>query len=227
MSVSEPIHITISFFDYSSDFTLSLQMVTALGGILIESLEKAQEATHIIAGDGGKKSLRRTPKLMIGLCSTSNILHLDWLVASYKQKSFCESRQFLLLHDHAAESNYSFSMKETLKNGEERRSEGGLFSGKCIYFAKNVADNKAPKAEELKLIIAATGGEVVDYISPDEENFPNVFVITSDPLLHPDLVPIQEAEEYVPEVADVFPISWLFDVITHQKLSGLKRGRSF
>mmetsp|Transcript_12791 Transcript_12791/g.19361 ORF Transcript_12791/g.19361 Transcript_12791/m.19361 type:complete len:918 (+) Transcript_12791:121-2874(+) len=203
------------------------KMVTALGGTLIESLEKAHEATHVIAGDGQKNSLRRTPKLMISLCSTSNILHLDWLITSYKQKRFCESRQFLLLHDQTAESNYSFSMKETLRNGEERRSEGGLFTGRSIYFTKNVAGNKAPKAEELRMIINAAGGRVVDSLSPDEDYFPNVFVITSDPLLHPDLVAAQEAEEYVSEVADVFPTSWLFDVIIHQKLTGLKRGRGF
>uniref|UniRef100_A0A7S2NXA5 BRCT domain-containing protein n=1 Tax=Leptocylindrus danicus TaxID=163516 RepID=A0A7S2NXA5_9STRA len=203
------------------------KMVTALGGTLIESLEKAHEATHVIAGDGQKNSLRRTPKLMIGLCSTSNILHLDWLITSYKQKRFCESRQFLLLHDQTAESNYSFSMKETLRNGEERRSEGGLFTGRSIYFAKNVAGNKAPKAEELRMIIDAAGGKVVDSLSPDKDYYPNVFVITSDPLFHPDLVAAQEAEEYVSEVADVFPTSWLFDVIIHQKLSGLKRGRGF
>ena len=40
--------------------------------------------------------------LVSGVCSAPNILHLDWLLASYDQ-----NWQFLLLHDRAAKSNYN------------------------------------------------------------------------------------------------------------------------
>ena len=202
---------------------LHKQIVLKLGGIVLEDIVDAPSATHIIAGDKNLP-LRRTPKLMIGLNSTANVLHMDWVISSKRQGRFCETRPYLLLLDRTAESNYSFSMKETLLNGEMRRSEGGLLKGWSLYFAKNVAGNKAPKEDELNLMVTSAGGCVLECLN-SEADLSNVIVITSDSTTLPDLVEAQLAEEYVSQAAEIFSTSWLYNVIIHQKLSGLKRGR--
>ena len=198
-------------------------MVQNLGGVVIESINEASSATHVIGGDDSNP-FRRTPKLMVALCSTSNILHLDWLIASKRQNRFLETRPYLLLRDRLGEKNYQFNMKETLQNGKMRREEGGILSGWRIYVAKNVAGNKAPKQEDLNVIITSAGGDFLDELN-SEIDLSNVIVITSDPDTLPDHVEDQLAEDHVNDAAEVFPTTWLFDVILHQKLSGLKRGR--
>lgn len=190
---------------------------------MIEDIADASSATHVIGGDD-KTSLRRTPRLMIALSSTANILHMDWLSSSQRQGRFIETRPYLLLLDRTAESNYSFSMKETLLNGEQRRNEGGLLAGWSLYFAKGVAGNKAPKDDELQLIVSSSGGAIIDCLT-SETDLSNVIVITSDSKTLPELSEQQLQEDYVAQAAEVFSTSWLYQVIIHQKLSGLKRGR--
>ena len=76
-------------------------MIHSIGAEVVDSLEQAATATRkshalvcshdwsvlivksclppdVIASDG-KAKLRRTPKLMICICKTSNILSVDWL----------------------------------------------------------------------------------------------------------------------------------------------------
>ena len=74
------------------------------------------------------------------------------------------------------------------------------------------------------MIITSTGGDFLDELN-SEIDLSNVIVITSDPDTLPDHVEDQLAEDHVNDAAEVFPTTWLFDVILHQKLSGLKRGR--
>ena len=90
---------------------MAIQSIERLGGILLEKIEDAASATHIIAGDG-KASLRRTPKLMIGLCKTTNIVNLEWLVKSAKSRKVLPTNNFRLLSDKEAEKQYQFSMRE-------------------------------------------------------------------------------------------------------------------
>ena len=70
-------------------------MIINLGGILIEDLDDAHTVTHIIATDG-KKQIKRTPKLMIALCRTTNIISLQWLLESSAANSFLPCHQFLV-----------------------------------------------------------------------------------------------------------------------------------
>lgn len=90
---------------------MAIQSIERLGGVLLEKIEDAASATHIIAGDG-KASLRRTPKLMIGLCKTTNIVNLEWLVKSAKSRKVLPANNFRLLSDKEAEKQYHFSMRE-------------------------------------------------------------------------------------------------------------------
>ena len=199
------------------------KIVTTLGGSIVD-IDDASLATHVIAGDD-KTPIRRTPRLMIGICVTANILSMEWLVSSKRSRRFMETRPFLLLHDRIAERNYSFSMKETLLNGQLRRQEGGVLKDLNVYFCKNLAGNKAPKADELNLIVSCAGGNVISELSDENVKLKKILVITSDPTTQPDLVEEQKAEPFVSEISDVFPTSWFYDVIFHQKLSGLKRGK--
>ena len=53
-------------------------MIKALGAEYVENVEDAHTATHVIASDGISR-MRRTPKLMIGLSCTSNIVYSNYL----------------------------------------------------------------------------------------------------------------------------------------------------
>lgn len=183
------------------------------------------KATHVIAG-GPEHSIRRTPKLMIALCLTPHILSLDWLNDSYKKKSAQPCSHYLLLNDEVAESNYSFSMKATIREGKQRRLEGGLLAGWSLLFCQDVAGNKAPKEAELRMIVSAAGGTFIDYSDiplVEDIDRTHVLVITSDPPL-----PHQTENPATKAIADsgagFFSTTWLFRCIMQQKLTGTKRG---
>lgn len=199
-------------------------LVKALGATLIETLEDASSVTHVIAG--GPNGIRRTSMMMIGLCATSNILHSDWLWQCFKERKLLPSTHFLLLSDRASEKKYGFSMKQTLRNGQERRSEGGLLFGWKVFVCQDVAGRKAPQEKDLNLIINAAGGEVLSAsqipLSPSDKP-DHVIVLTSDPPLQSQLDD-KSATKLADEGAGWFTTTWLFDCILHQKLSGIKRG---
>jgi hypothetical protein len=137
-------------------------MITRIGGILLERIEDAASATHIIAGDD-KISLRRTPKLMVALCKTSNIVGLQWLLKSAKAKRALPSKAYLLLDDAGAEKQYRFSMRETLIQADGMRANGkALLTGYSVHVCSGVAgkdtkNNKTPRLGEFKLIVEAAG----------------------------------------------------------------------
>lgn len=196
-------------------------MVESIGGVLVETVDDAITATHAIAGDG-KTSLRRTPKLMICLCKTSNILDLKWLTASAKAKEPLNPNDYLLLNDKQAEKSYDFSMRETLQNGSAVRSErGGLLGAWSIHFCKGVAGKKAPPENELRLIVAATGGTMLKTISAKatkDLDPAKTILITSDPA-----TAAQKSDKDVKRLssagARVFTTSWLFHCMITQHLS--------
>jgi hypothetical protein len=91
--------------------------------VLLDKVDDDLIATHVIAGSQGT-ALRRTPKLMIGLCKTSNVVNLDWLLESAKDKEALPSKKFLLVDDGEAEANYDFRMRKTLMRAGSMRSSG-------------------------------------------------------------------------------------------------------
>jgi hypothetical protein len=142
-------------------------MVTQLRGELISDIKDAHKCTHLIASDG-KTSMKRTPKLMIALCKTSNIVSLKWLQDSGKAGKLLDTRQYLLLNDLEAEKAYSFTMSKTLARVKERQRNGlTLLGGRRIYVCPTVFKNtedgkKSPPAGDLKLIVSAAGGHFVE-----------------------------------------------------------------
>jgi hypothetical protein len=185
----------------------------------LELTDDPLEATHVIAGDS-QHSIRRTAKFMTVLCKTSNILKIDWLEDSFRRRTLLNTSHYLLLNDAKAENSYSFSMKQTLIEGKERRSEGGLLSGWKFLICDNVAGNKAPKEEDLRMMIEAAGGEWLSSCQvpvPISGDPTHVIVITCDPAL-----PSQIADEKAAIAADsgagFFTTKWLFDCMMHQKV---------
>jgi len=182
-------------------------------------------ATHVIAGDSSHP-MRRTWKLMAALCVTSYILKAEWLEESYKSRSLLSFNRYLLLNDTVAENAFSFSMKNTLTEGNERRRDGGLLAGWRVLLCDEVAGNKAPKEAELHTMIGAAGGKIIckdDIPLPTTDDPTHVIVITSDPALS---VQLQDSKAQVAAEngAGFFTTTWLFDCMMHQKLFGIRRG---
>ncbi|KAL3826809.1 hypothetical protein ACHAXA_000635 [Cyclostephanos tholiformis] len=195
------------------------QFINDIGAQLIESIEEASTATHIIASDG-KTRLRRTPKLMICICKTSRILSIQWLEKSAREQRVLNPDDFLLLDDTEAEKIYNFSMKETLENGKVARLErGGVLGGWYVYLCPGVAGNNAPTSEELNLVVEATGATLLPSLSESDVPDPTkTIVITSDPSST-----AQRSEKSVKRVARLgaylLTTSHLFHVIITQKFS--------
>jgi len=191
----------------------------------IEIVDTVVEATHVIAGSS-QHSLRRTSKLMAALCLTPNILKAEWLEESYSSRGLLSCNHYLLLNDSKAESVYSFSMRNTLREGNDRRKAGGLLCDWSVYVCDEVAGNKAPKSHELKMMIRAAGGKWITYDDipvPVTDDPTHVIVLTSDPPLQKQLDE-SKAQIAAENGAGFFTTSWLFDCMMHQKLFGIKRG---
>ena len=108
-------------------------------------------ATHVIVSDGVVK-LRRTPKLMICVCRTPQILSIEWLEQSAASQRVLDTDGYLLLNDREAEKRYNFSMEETIRHGTlARKKRGGVLGGWSVYICAGVAGNRAPTMKELHL----------------------------------------------------------------------------
>lgn len=159
-------------------------MVKRIGGVLLENIEDAHTATHVIVGDA-KTSIRRTPKLMIGLCCTNNIVGLDWLVKSNAARHALSSEDFLILDDKEAEKQYNFDMQQTLNRITSQIEKGtSLLAGWCVFACKGVAGRKAPPETEFRLIVEAAGGKWLPLLSTANLkglDISRLILITSDP----------------------------------------------
>lgn len=194
--------------------------IESIGGKILENVDEASNATHVIAGDG-VTALRRTPKLMICISRTSNILNSNWLAASAKEGMPLDCGEYLLLGDRGAEKKYDFVMKETLVNGiAVRQEQDGLLSGWHVFFCKGVAGNRAPPAPELNLIVLAAGGANLRSLSARETKKVNpskVIIITSDPATSAQ-TSAKDAVRMTSNGAKVFTTTWLFHCIITQTL---------
>jgi hypothetical protein len=140
-------------------FNAFLQVIKKIGAYLLEDIKDAPRATVVIAGDK-TSSMRRTPKLMIGMCNTGSIVDLRWLVESGKAQRALPPEDFLLKDDKEAEDKYSFSMHTSINRAKQLRSNNEkVFSGWSVHVCRGVAGNKAPPQEELKLIVQQSGTE--------------------------------------------------------------------
>jgi len=195
------------------------QMIDDIGAQLVVSIEEASTATHVIASDG-KTKLRRTPKLMICVCRTSQILSIEWLEQSAKEQRVLDTNDFLLLGDKEAEKIYKFSMVETLENGRQARLDrGGVLGEWYVYICSGVAGNNAPSRKELNLLVEATGATLLRSLLVSDTSFDplKTIIITSDPST--DAQRSGEGVERVTRLgAKLLSTSWLFQTIINQKI---------
>ena len=171
----------------------------------------------MIASDG-KTKVRRTPKLMICLCKTSQILSIEWLEQSAKEQRVLDTNDFLLLGDEEAEKTYNFSMKETLENGRKARLDrDGVLGGWYVYICSGVAGNNAPSSKDLTLICQASGATLLGSLKTIVDPLKTI-VITSEPSTQSQL-----KERGVARVeglgAKILSTSWLFHTIITQNFS--------
>lgn len=160
-------------------------MVKRIGGIFLEKVQDAATATHLVAASDDVR-LKRTPKLMIALCRTGNIVHLDWLEQSAVKREALEVTNFLLINEKEAEIQYNFSMPETLQRAHEMRENGkSLFEGCGFYLCAGVAgsraaDNRTPPEEDFRLILEAAGGTVFKSLpTTKRSNFDSFLIVVS------------------------------------------------
>ena len=193
-----------------------MQMIETIGAEIVESIDMAYTVTHVIVTDGRAK-LRRTPKLMICICKTSNILSTEWLEKSANEQKVLDAAPFLWVNDKEAESKYNFSMKDTVQNGMlAREHRGGVFGGYHFYICSGIAGNRAPSMKEFKLIIEAAGGHLLSSLAPSQILDPlKTVILTSDPP-----TPSQLKERGVKNIAKcggkLETTSWLFHSIITQ-----------
>lgn len=137
-------------------------MVPELGGVVLTDICEAHRCTHLIAGDG-TDSLKRTPKLMIALNKTTNIVTLRWLLDSHAAGHLLPSQPYLILQDRKAEKAYGFVMSETLQRVKDHLHNGtSVLGGRRVHVCQSVfAHTRCPPPDELKLIVEAAGGHWV------------------------------------------------------------------
>ena len=141
-------------------------MVKKIGGVFIEKIEDALNATHVIAACKDVK-LKRTPKFMVAISRTSNIVHLDWLIESARKGEALDTQEFLLLDQTEAEMQYNFKLSESLARGNELRDKGTLLlEGVDVFLCSGVAGSvrkgdKTPPENDFRLILEAAGAKVL------------------------------------------------------------------
>lgn len=152
----------------------------AIGGTLLEKLDDAASATHLIIS----KEVKRTPKLMIAMCTTGDIVSMDWLKDSAKEKKPLPTEKYLLLKGITAEKQYCFKMRESLSRAGNMRSRGeALLRGYSVYLPKGVAgntakDNRTPSPKEFKLILQAAGATVLSVL-PTKKDLSDTIIVVS------------------------------------------------
>jgi hypothetical protein len=192
--------------------TFVSQKLHDMGGVLVDDLKSVLHATHVVASNGTDQ-LKRTPKLMVAFCRTTNIVNLAWLTDSIKAGEPLACDNFLIM-DATAEKLYGFTMRETLKTSSSKLKRNAfLLDGWSVFICHDVAGNKAPPADELQTIVIAAGGMWLD--SPTDVKS-KILVITSDPATKNQL-----SSKYVASAlrngASKRTIKWLFDCIMTQR----------
>ena len=111
--------------------------------------------------------MKFTAKVLVAMCSTKNIVSLDWLRQCDAQGQVVPCDDFLLLQ------------KKVIENIDLNLSSGiRILDGWKVFIWKGVAGKKCPNQKELKLIVEAAGGIWIDKLpkKPDTK----ILCITGD-----------------------------------------------
>ncbi|KAI9011745.1 hypothetical protein DFJ74DRAFT_684492 [Hyaloraphidium curvatum] len=129
------------------------KVVDDLGGEVVESW---RECTHVVT----ESKVKRTVKFLCALATGKQIVSTSWLEACKRASTFVDESKFVI-RDKDAEKKWGFSLIDSIKMARNSR----VLAGKSFYVT---AHNLALKLTDLKEIIEAAGGKVLDDI-PDLE----------------------------------------------------------
>lgn len=215
---------SISAIGTHSSYTSDLQLIDKIPGARwLTTTEEAHLATHVIASDG-KQQLKRTPKLMIAMNKTPNIVVLDWFIQSAKKGTVLSCEKYLVV-DKKAEEEYSFNMKATVARINDHIESGrGVLTGKLVHVCKGVAGNQAPTENELRCIVEAAGGRWLQNLrklsTADAED---VLVIASnDGQDGSQQMKVPAVAAAIKRGAKLKTAAWLFDTMMTQQLDEKK-----
>ena len=154
----------------------------------MENLEDAAHATHVIAASVDVK-LSRTPKLMVALSRTDNIVHFDWLKEASQNRRVISAKDYLLVHNSAAigeaEKKYKFKLSETLDRARKLRAKGKLlFHGLYFFLCPGVAGNtsktnRTPSEDDFRLILEGAGAKVLSVLPDHTDARARIIIVTS------------------------------------------------
>ena len=197
-----------------------LQLIHKIpGASWVETTEEAHLATHVIAKKG-KDPLKRTPKLMIAMNKTPNIVTFDWFLESAKKGTALPCDRYLV-KDKVAEKTYNFRMVETAERIKEHlKHNTSVLSGKAIFVCKGVAGDNAPKEDELICIVEAAGGRWLSMLETTATaSTEDLIIITSkDQSAASKQVKERAVARALKEGALQKPTTWLFDGMMAQQL---------
>jgi hypothetical protein len=148
---------------------------------LIENTRNAKNATHVIVCSK-TVPIRRTPKLLIALCShsASHFLGYEWLDDSIAAAAAVPVSEFLVTHRKFKKVTDEFVRKFDVNIGDalatKSESAEPIFHNTAVTFDKGLAGNKFPPEAELKLIVEAGGGKFQK--TPGKAG--NLVVVTDD-----------------------------------------------
>lgn len=192
-------------------------MLDDIGGILLESVEDACTATHVIATRDGEP-LKRTPKLMIAMNTTHNIVTLDWLRDSAKAGKPLPSDNYLI-EDREAEKKFHFSIQKAMQTIRRRvKEKDPVLKDAALYFCHGVAGNKAPEEDELKLIVRAAGGVWLKKPNESHEASHLVVITSNDKKQAEKQKKVKTVKQAIEDGASVKSAGWLFDTMMKQEL---------
>ena len=149
--------------------------------VLIENARSAKKATHVIVCSKNI-TIRRTPKLLIALCSSSapHFLGIEWLEASAQAKAALPVDDFLISTKAYKKMVNEFKTKfgVDLCNVVASKSAEAepMLANTVVTFEKGLAGNRFPPEAELKLIVEAAVGKFVK--TPGKAA--NLLVVTDD-----------------------------------------------
>eukprot|EP00127_Corallochytrium_limacisporum_P003467 Clim_evm95s149 gene=Clim_evmTU95s149 len=109
------------------------------------------QATHLVA-----KEIIRTSKFLVAVSRGLTIVHPNWILRSGRDKSLLDEEPFLL-HDPEKEQQFKFNLSEAVAKA---RCGHRVFGGLQFF----VCPNTGPSAEELKPVIEAGGGTLIENV---------------------------------------------------------------
>lgn len=109
----------------------------------------------------GGTSIMRTVKLLAAITSGVDVVSKTWLLHSVKAAKFLEPSDEYIPRFIASEKKWNFTIQSSLHNARKARLAGGIFGQSWFWLSFKKADG-LPAPNDVKKLIKASGGEVVD-----------------------------------------------------------------